>query len=79
MQYGGSCYLCYWGGVGNGALLPVYAFVLRSVSCLSELAEKSKPPFHDSAIFFLCTASLKPPAPELSAFSSSSVPSLHPF
>lgn len=70
---------CLTGGFGNGALVPAYAFVRRSVSCLFGLPEQSKPSFHHSAIFLLSTASLKPPVLELYAFSSSSVPSLRPF
>lgn len=75
----GDLATCLTGDIGNGALVPVYTSVRRPVSHLSRRAEQSKPSFHDSVIFPLSSASLKPPAPELSAFSSSSVPSLPPF
>lgn len=69
--------MSYWGS-GNGVLMLAYAFAHLPL-VQARRPSRSKPSFHDSAIFLLSTASLKRLAPELSAFSSSSVPSLHPF
>lgn len=68
MWYGISA--SYWGW----SIAPVYASIQRPVSCLSRPAEWSNPSFHDSTTFPFSTASLNPPAPALSAFSSSSAP-----